>query len=142
MTMNQPTVFVLRLSGVYANEGVALLKAYPRERNREFSETQGRSVESDTAEMFGDGKRLHVPVELDYLLESVTGRVNMAREIKQLEAYLSQTVRLEFSPLYFQVQRARLSALVATEKGYRVTLKFYGSDHDFKDFDGSSVPLI
>lgn len=133
------TAFALRLDD---GSGVALLKAYPRDRTREWAERQGRAVESDVAEMFGDGRRNHAPIELDYYVRDIPGRVNQARFRAELERQLAQCTALEFAPLSFEVQRARLLVISPTEDGQKLTLRFYGPNHDFTDMDGSAVPLI
>lgn len=136
------SIFTLRLDNA-GGEGVALEKAYPRERSRDWAERLGRAVESDVAELFGDGHRNPVPVELDwYVTDQVLGRVAQARYLRQIEAQLARTYALEFTPLSFRVLRARLITISPIEDGYKVLLRFYGPYHDFTDTDGSAVPLI
>ena len=68
--------------------------------------------------------------------------MNQARVVAQLERQLARTVALEFAPLVFAVDRARLMVVSPVEDGQKLTLRFYGPNHDFIDTDGSSVPLI
>jgi len=136
------TQFVLRLDNT-GGEGVELKNAYLRERTRDWSERQERAVESDVAEMFGDGRRNHSPIELELdFATDVPGRVAQARLIAALSAQLDRCVQLEFSPLAFTVDRARLVTLNAIEEGYRAVIRFYGPGHDFLDVDGTPIPLI
>jgi hypothetical protein len=136
------TIFVLRLDSL-VGEGVPLEGATPNERPRVYSESQARAVESQRAVMIGDGERDFQPIELVVTLKVKTGRYQLAKELSDLEANLARTVRLEFSPLYFDVTRARVAGHAPIEGGAKVTLRFYGPNHDFIDAtDLKSVPLI
>lgn len=136
------TRFVLRLDNPNG-EGVILERAFPNERARDYSESQGRAVESDRAVLIGDGMRNYQPIELVVTLEPGIGRYEQAKQIAILESQIARTRRLEFYPLYFEVDRARLVNISPVERGSKVTLRFYGPLHDFIDqTDYTTVPLI
>lgn len=135
------TPFVLRLSD---GSAYPLRYALPRGRNIEYNIRLGQAAESDVAQLFGSATRRHTPLELDAYVYGES-RIHAARLVSELDAALAQTAALAFAELTFPVLAAhRLSSGPADRPGYigfRVALRFYGSQHEFTDSDGVPVAL-
>lgn len=139
------TPFVVRL----APQGQHVLRyGYPRERAIEYAERLSRMAESDVAQLFGDGRRNHTPIDLDHYIWGTT-RLEAARLLGEYERDLADASALEFGDLTFPVLRARVLARSPVHDprspepdGFKVMTRFYGTRHDFEDGDGNAVPLI
>lgn len=138
----EPTPFVVRLSVNGQHVGQHVLKyGYPRERPLDYAERLGRAVESDVAQLFGDGKRNHTPIDLDHYIDG-DSRLHAARLLGEYEADLALATGLEYGDLTFPLLRARVVARSPTDTGFRVTTRFFSAQHDFQDAGGTPVPLI
>lgn len=139
------TPFIVRLSG----GGQHVLRyGYPRERQIEYAERVSRMAESDVAQLFGDGRRNHTPIDLDHYIWGTT-RLEAARLLGEYERDLADAVALEFGDLSFPVLRARVLARSPVHDaggsepdGFKVMTRFHGTKHDFEDGSGNAVPLI
>ena len=139
--MSERLQFILRLAN---GRPIRLDNVYPRERLREFAETFRRAVESDQVGLFGDGGRTPTPVELEAWVEIPgASRTDHARRVSEIERDLPDVTALEFDDLRFPTLRVRLMSTTPVEaNAYKITLRFYGTQHDFQDSHGRAVPLI
>ncbi|WP_019008989.1 hypothetical protein [Deinococcus aquatilis] len=134
----EPTPFVVRLAD---GAPQVLKRGYPRERALEYAERLGRAVESNVAQLFGDGLRNPVPLDIDHYIEGES-RLHAARMLGEYELDLVSASALEFGDLTFPLLRARVVARSPTDTGFRVTTRFFSAQHEFTDGTGVAVPLI
>lgn len=133
----EPIPFVIRLSD---GRQIVLRYGYPRERVLEYNERLGSAVESDVAQLFGDGTRVPTPMDLDHYIYGES-RHHAARLVGEFEADLKLAQAIEFGDLTLPLLRARVVIRAPTDDGFRLTTRLFSAQHEFTDGNGLPVPL-